>query len=330
MPVPTSSLVFALAAAVPFGLAIKDTVAGTYDRPFAFAAEPDGDEEDALEHYGTEQAIREQALDEFRLRHSAIAEAERVRRLDDEMAAARAVPHESFDGLFGAEVASIGPRFENLVLGGAQGAKDLSALWPDHDVMLLGDGATTHTLYIKVNADERVCDALSDQLAETWGRPTGGQWLNPAIGQRARIDTISGCVLQFEKTVPVDDWLAKSTTAVVPMAAIGRSAKQLIATLGARANVSDNGRIAWTAPGLGIGAGITTITAYIKADRVVGLFASVNAHADQQDAVIARITTLVGKDPGEGDKLIWRTSPVISVETGTQLFLRIGEQPERN
>lgn len=330
MPVPTSSLIFALAAAVPFGLAIKDTVTGKYDLPQPIFDENSG----ALVEEDGDEELRSQALEEYRQRRN-LEEAQR----EVELATERAAQKKELEGVFGVEIATIGSRFDHLKLGEPKSTTDLSALYPGHDVALLDDGINTHTLFIRVDSDSAVCDLLDEALADAWGTSKGESyhkvWVNQAIGQRAILESSSHCTLTFEKIAPIESWLAKTPASLVPMAMIGRPAKQLRDALGARVSVLQEGGandpFSWVAPGLGTGSGTTAITAYVKAGRVVGLLASTTIDDATNDLVVERITTLTGKQPMANEDDLdaprtWKTTPKIVLEGDSQIFLRIGEQ----
>ena len=89
MPVPPSTIVFAIATAIPFGLAIKDTASGKYDIPpreywtgrdYEDYENYDGDvevDEEALEEYGRHQ--QQMMLERERLRVEARQEIEAAR-----------------------------------------------------------------------------------------------------------------------------------------------------------------------------------------------------------------------------------------------------------
>ncbi len=328
MPVPPSTLIFAIATAIPFGLAIKDTATGKYDfgngsyGAFGSHGDDSDDDEghaDALERYGNEQ----QRLMEARVQ--ARAARLEIEQADDNAALA-------LRDLYGAEVASMGSLFEDVKLGAAKNTIDPTTLNKrGNDATLVDDGVTTHTLYLKISDADRPCSELRTSLREVWGIGAGEIaqkiWVNPVTHQRAVMESRTGCELRFEKIVTIDGWIDRRPTAVLSLDLIGKSVKSLVAQLGARANV-DEDSISWVAPGVGVGSGTTRITATTAGGKVVGLFATVEVDEDTQQAVVDRITKLVGKpvDKPQSGTLSWKTSPAIQVELGSQMFVKIGQQ----
>jgi hypothetical protein len=333
MPVPPATIVFAIATAIPFGLAIRDTASGKYDLADRFG-DRDYDDDD---RYGDgDLEVDEEALEEYgRQQQQLMAEKERLRiEARQEIEAAR----ERVRGLYGPEIASMGPTLSSIQLDRPKSEVDAATLGLiGMGATLLDDGARTYMLYLDVGGSTE-CEELSFRLRDTWGPAQGTplvkMWFNETTGHRAVLDEQRSCELKFENTVALADWLDRTKTAAVPMGALGGSLKALIAELGTRASVPEDGGndgwISWTAPGTGAGTGPTTITAYTKGGKVVGLFASLTIDSSTQDAIIERVSKLTGKQPVNKDSdepLVWKTSPAITVETGdTQLFLRIGEQ----
>jgi hypothetical protein len=323
MPLPTSTIVFALVTCVPFGLAIRDTVTGKYQVPEIVLDEDrdsyEGEDEDEMFEEDRRALLEEQ-----------------LRKSDLE----RTMLQNAVNGLIGEGDASLGTTFDGLILGTspAENAEVESRLdelryTNNLEVTLLRDGETVHSISIRPERANRqaVCDALEQRLDEQWGdgeeRGTDRRvWLDEASQQRALFDR-SGCELRFEKSSSLAQWLDRSESSLVPMWAIGQPAQKLIDTLGDHASVTSF-EIEWTVRGIGAGAGTTQITAEVRKNKVVSLFVSVETDPATQQRLVAHINELTGKDP-QDDALVWKSNPPIEMHEGAlQMFLTIGKRPE--
>jgi hypothetical protein len=302
---PTSTIVLAVLTCIPFGLAIRDTVAGTYDRS-------------ELGMFGDRDYDADEELDS----RVAMAEYESRQRL-------RQLQREALvQSLYGADLASMGSSFENVVLGARVGHSSVTST-DELELSLLDDGVATQTLHIKPLGDMEICDLVERALVDAWG---GGVridqariWVNDVAEQRAIFDG-GQCVLRFEKITQVGAWLTSGPESLVPMWAVGKPTKQLVEVLGARAAV-DEEKIWWFVRGLGVGRGPSQLIADVRDGRVVRIRAS--AHADQAtfEELIERVSKLVGKRPDS--ELIWHTTPKIMLDQTTYgLVLTIGSRPE--
>jgi hypothetical protein len=323
VPLPTSTIVFALVTCVPFGLAIRDTVTGKYQVP-EIVLEEDFDRDEYDEDSERFEEDRRDLL-EARLRESELE---------------RSMLQGTVHGLIGDEVATLGTTFDGLTLGtspsentAVENRLDELRYTAHLEVVLSRDGETVHSVYVKplrANRQE-LCEAIEHRLTEQWGdgqqRGTSRRvWINEASQQRALFDR-SGCELRFEKLSPIAQWLDRSESSLVPMWAVGQPVQKLIDTLGDRPSVTSF-EVEWTVRGIGAGTGTTAITADVRKGKVVSLFVSVETDPATQQELIAHITALTGKDPRE-DALVWKSNPPIEMHEGSfQMFLTIGTRPE--
>lgn len=313
----SSTIVLALITCVPFGLAIRDTVRGTYaldvpalddwDAPASRA--PDPDRADAI-------AALQAKLEAEHERESE-ARAEIVHRL------------------VGDEVASLGPAFAGIQLGGSSAqAEDLAverrmrSLRDTYDVdpTLLREGDTLAGIDIRLR--EPLCGELAVMLPKRWspGDVVDGRRVWMTGNQRVVLESAETCTLRFERVVHVADWLSGSRTSLVPTWAIGQPAAALVDTIGDRANVTSF-EVRWTVPGIGVGTGGTTLVAQVRKGVVVSLAARVQTDPATRDAVIARVGEVTGQQPPAG-RLAWASEPPIELVPGEgTLELRAGRPP---
>jgi hypothetical protein len=322
MPLPTSTIVFALVTCVPFGLAIRDTVSGKYQVP-EIVLDEDLDRDSYEDDDDAYEEDRRELLEEH------------LRKSELERTMLQGAVH----GLIGRGDASLGTTFDGLILGtspteNAEVESRLDELrYTSHlEVTLLRDGETVHAISIRpsrVNRKE-LCDALEQRLDEQWGAgeergPDRRVWLDEASQQRAVFER-SGCELRFEKSSSLAQWLDRSESSLVPMWAIGQPAQKLIDTLGDHASVTSF-EIEWAVRGIGAGAGTTQLTAEVRKGKVVCLFVRVETDPATQQRLVEHITELTGKEPQ--DDLIWKSNPPIEMHVGAvEMFLTIGKRPE--
>jgi hypothetical protein len=206
VPLPRSTLVFAAVSCVPFGLAIRDTVAGTYagvthgvvDR--SSDVDPDEDEAEVEDVREAERAYLAHVL-------------ERNRRYAAEQRASEATEQRrAMHDLVGRAVASPGRLFGNLALGLparsiAGASASLAGFRSKYaiDITLVDDGGRLHMIYIRpMHRDRReACDELGRQLELAWGSGDGDvdvkTWRDAPSGRRAVFDLRNGCELRYDQ-----------------------------------------------------------------------------------------------------------------------------------
>lgn len=331
--VPLPTIVLAILTSVPFGLAIRDTATGKYtledhERRLDHGDDDGADDGDDVEDEDYREVASRRAAEEVAHR-AAVAEQE---ALEEE---ARQERDRLVKSLYGAEVATLGSAFEAIELGGPIGSGAVRST-DELDLMLLDDGLTTHTLFIKLQRDpdredgDLMCGALTRQLREAWGTPkklgTTTIWSNPHTSIRAVLD-IGACELRYEKVTDVATWISKSESSLVPMWAVGKPAARLIEALGERtSSTADDDQITWTVRGIGVGSGPTQMIADVRGGKIVSVVASVQTDLTTQEHVVTRISEITGA--AVGDDLIWPTSPKITMQQGArQMFVTIGTPP---
>ncbi len=304
-------MLLAVATAIPFGLAIRDTVTGKYEALEISADDELSDEDLArIEHSETLQA-------------AADVEVAKVERLERS---------ERIKQLFGEEVATLGPRFSSIHLGDPVGTHSVESS-RDAQLMLLHDGAHSHSLYIKLHDRDKDCDQLARSLRNAWDEPKAldHRWIWVAPSQRA-VWNPEECSLTFERISALDAFLGIQSSSQIPLAAIGKPPLALLDDLGDRTmdSVADD-QITWSIPGIGTGYGVTQMTADVKDGKVVAVTAALHVDPVTQAELSAQITRIVGTPPAVPDTL-WkptRLTPRIELaEDASQLVLTIGSRPE--
>jgi len=321
MAVSTSTIVFAVATCIPFGLAVRDTVQ------------------------------KRSPLDELRSSEAAIdaeTEARRARMRAEQAAedAEREVQHQHRQlmlvDLVGREVATLGSSFEGITIG--MTAADLNdqrhvidRLQDETGASIRCDADDTMLHGITVTPAQDTCDFVSLRLDRLWGagHVAGGftYWHTADGSVRASFESEpTGCVLRYDQAVTVDAWLDKKAGSVVPVALVGKSPKALIGDIMSRrtADRVDQGEVnvMWFDAGVGNGVGRTQLSAVIRGGKVAWIEARAEMDVATTDAVQARLTALYGKPTGD-ELLEWAARPRITLALGrgTNVVLTVGTLP---
>jgi hypothetical protein len=313
MQIPTSVIVMSVLTAVPFGLAIRDSVkhhdAASDDDEFDLDGSRSSAREErrALERYEEEARAEEQAARESR------------EKAKTDLA-----------GIIGPTPASFGSMFAGLRFG-------VSAASAPEAVRHAVDDApsTAFTASFELDYNQAIsgltvrlldsCDDFDDTLSSKWGRSPDSIWVDPAAHQRASFDSI-GCTLTFERFADPDQWIDNTETAIVPLRVIGQPIAKLAGKIG-----DTDGVETYQDSGVGHGKLGTTIDVYTKKGKIIGLSASVATDAETADLVLARLTKLFGKPKhddiyGYSD---WKGKLPIHFETTTtHLLIQAGSLPQ--
>jgi hypothetical protein len=349
MRLPPSVLVMSALVAVPFGLAIRDTLAGRSqaDELSFFLARED-----------REREARARAFED------------ELRREAEQVAAARARRLAQLDELYGPTPASLGALFDGIALGMPIGEDPEATFrrpfrqaegWAELDFG--GDGLLT-SIAIALEAvdlddgqDEEpdrlaeACVRLELKLAAAWGPPSLDTWIDPALRQRARFDR-DDCVLAFDRFQTPEEWVA-----AFPLDAVGKPAHQLLARLGSEVLLDERSESAgggdhagsaggaggraprgvdehlasWTSPGLGLAFGATEVAVEIERGRVVGAYAEVATDHESllavRDAISASLKVQPVHEPAT-EAWRWKTrkGPLTLERQGDELRLFTGTE----
>jgi hypothetical protein len=299
MRIPASVIVMSLVTAVPFALAVRDTM-----KPHEKSLEEMTDDE------------REAHFEE-EMRKEAEQDAQRE-------AAKTAQRNQQYKALLGTKPAQLGPFFGTVHLGMPADDAAIDALpHGDYDVVpSIGYERTTTLDGIRIAGDEH-CDELNAAMVKAWGDSPDGVYLDPANHVRAKW---TDCAVSFDRYVEVNEWIDKKDTAPVSLTLVGKSAdkvRELVHGL----DQDDGEMLMWSAPGIGRGTGPAHITATIENDKVVHITISVVTDAPTSDAVKARLVGLLGKgaaDPDDPDLLVWKNKGSFS-STDDSLTIDLGK-----
>jgi hypothetical protein len=271
MRIPSSAIIMSLVAAVPFGLAIRDTLEHREPRDVRMRQlladqareRADADEELAQEHaHEHELALRDAERDKQR--------------------------HDNARQLVGAGFVTPGPAFGALALGA-----------PPMDV---GNDPTTAATFVvaphakllsmsrDVADDDPGCSALVDVASSTWGEPSHDHvWLDLGTHRRASID--ADCSLTFAQFEEPAAWVAH-----LPLDVIGRSRGELAKRYLAPDNDPDS---AWHAPGLD-GDDLTTLSPIYDVDhpdKLLGVEIVTAATPQTFERAVQALATRIGAKP---------------------------------
>jgi hypothetical protein len=301
MRIPTSLIVMSLLTAVPFGLAIRDTVTGKQSR---LSAEDDDLAYDVRrEREWLERHERELAREAERL--------ERVReqRLStlDRLYGTRARMGSSLKGIELGPVSS--PQAIDSMVRHAQRIGERAHL----SVEIESTGTDVTDVIVDVADDDDACEALGSKLTAAWGPSTAGAWLDPESHTRAHFDH-DLCKLTFQRYVEPADWVAG-----VPLGMVGQPVERLIAAVPHA--VDENGMFSWSQPGVGHGARSTSLSAWSNDARIVAIQAISETDFDSVVAIRNALSARLKAQPTRDEKhdgWVWKTRKLpVSIEQST-------------
>ncbi|HSN29174.1 MAG TPA: hypothetical protein VLT45_22955 [Kofleriaceae bacterium] len=281
MRIPPSVIVMSLVTAVPFALAVRDTM-----KPHQKTVDEMTDEEREA-HFAEE------------MRKEAEQDAQRE-------AAKTAKREQTYRTFFGAKPAQLGPFFGSVHVGMPADDPAIDALpHGDYETTPYIDYERTTTLdAIRISGDDH-CDTLHDAMVKAWGDSQDGVYLDTANHVRAKY---GDCTVTFDRYLEINEWIDKKDTAPVSLSLVGKPLAKLRDTIH-DIDQDDGEVVTWSAPGIGRGTGPTRISATIENDKVVHVSINVVTDAPTSDAVKARLGGLLGKaatDPDDPDLLVWK------------------------
>lgn len=308
MRIPPSVIVMSLVTAVPFGLAIRDSL-----RHHEPATADDSD--DDLDLGG-----RRAALKEFKAQQREADERKQLREAEQT---------KQLDGLFGAQPASLGGRFQGVQLGALTASFDPEAVRSRIDTELVHtsfdvDGAHLLGVTVELGSEDldssTACVKLREVLGNSWGPGHDDTWQDAATHQRALLQT-DYCRLRFERYKDAPDWVA-----AVPFELIGAPTKRLTDTLGA-VETYDDGAPHWRADGLAGGDDPTSFEAVIRQGKIVGIKVNVDGDPGALETLRAALETKLHAKPVEEPDVgyHWKRKPVVYLsQEASHVSLMIG------
>jgi len=295
MRIPPSVFVMSLVTAVPFGLAVKDTL-----HPQKTRAQIEDEKE---RQYEIDMAKQQEADRQ--------AEEQRTKTV--------------FGGLLG-EPGKLGTFLDGIAVGAPE---DQAETIKDRTVNASDMIDFTYTARagkvdsITIDAGGGQCSDLTSAIRTKWG--DGERWTDPATHTRAQYRE-DLCQLTLDRYVDIEQFIDKTTTASIPVGALGKTLDQL----GDNIERHDyDGGAAAEMPGLAQGEDNVTVQLTVNdAGRVVGISASFKIDVDGDALVVARLQQLFGKatqdaDTGEWD---WKGKiPVHYAYSSARGYIDIGQ-----
>jgi hypothetical protein len=295
MRIPTSTLVMSLVAAVPFGLAIRDTILHRDKLHEIAEADRQDRERRAAERAADESA---QALYMQQLEQERQAREERVRQ------------HASL--LVGHDFVTPGLAYQGEELGHSK----LDGV----DTIVDANGnvlAMTATM----TDDDVACSVLRDVASKTWGEPaTDRVWLDLRAHHRASITP--DCGLEFGRFAEPQAWVKD-----LPLDAVGKTRVELARRFASNGDPDPDG--AWFMPGLD-GDGLSRMWPIFDVahpDKLIGLQIVTPATSPTIDRVVQQLATRLGAKPvhREDGAYIWRKPIAMKLEVDdATMFLELG------
>jgi hypothetical protein len=315
MRIPPSVIVMSIVVAVPFGLAIKDTV--KHDDPQSRAdrqAKIEAEEMEAHEReYEAEQAKdRAEQAKKHKLRHDEVV------------------------GLFGQTPASLGPTLSGITLGSSADPTVLTRFegseLPIHFERDTSDRILAVTVRLGSDYGEDLdeksddCGTIKDHLSSLWGHDENYTWHDATGHQRVSIRG-SDCTVRIDQYYEASEWLK-----TIPTSLVGKTDAQAIALAQLSSPTESNDEsVTWRLPGLGRGNQPTTLQAVLVHKRIVATVATTVLAAEDGEAFIAAATAAFHGKPHHEDgetTYTWKRSPQIMIELdGSAMTLTIGTLP---
>ena len=316
MRIPPSVIVMSLLTAVPFGLAIRESV--RHNDPVG------DDDDDGLDLSGRAAATkaRRVAMQEEQEAEGK-AEADRVVK--------RAARDHHIATLFGDRPASRGGALDGVRIGAPAVrvglGRELTAAIGDDTIRVTIDDNGAQILGVAIALDDG-CDELGAKLETKWGPGRDGVWLDPATHQRA---SLTDCRIRFDRYRDAAEWVG-----AVPFELIGAPAKRLTETLGEAVEIDDDGTAHWRTDGLAGGHDPTVFEAFIRQGKIVGLKAHVDTEVDAIVATRAAVATRFHAQPvqeADSGVYVWNRRPRVTLEAVADTYnpgsfsLQIGTMP---
>jgi hypothetical protein len=297
MRVPPRVFVMSVVVTVPFALAMRDEMGKRAAKRQAI--------EDAKE---AEQARLQAQRDEER------QEAEDQRK----RLAETSVMHSAFDKLFGDRPAELGPGLFDALSKGVNS----STAGPNYQISITGDirGLRAEITFTKY------CDHVHDWLVERW---SGGEvWTNPVNRLRVR-DRSQDCILDIEPYARVEQWVEKSADSTVPLMAVGKPEAALRKQLAGLDLTDTDTGFTWNDLGLEASSSPTTLEAFVKNGKVIGILASTAGTDLVGENVQERLEELYGKsiEDDTADYVYKWPKAKIVLDRGNAIEVRVGEIP---
>ncbi len=283
----SSVIVLPLILAVPFGLAIRDSLRG--DDPASSA-----------------DKVATAALDLEATQHAQVVAAEREQYERAERLAAQR--HAWLEALIGSEPATLGRALARSQLGELASADDVTVVKTpailDSRVQLAPD----HTvLEVALGIERSSCRDLRDTLSTAWGEArsldaSSSVWVDPVHHRRASVlDRGGRCTLSFDRIVGDAAWVAMVLPGV-----LGKTSVQATKLFGAQTRYADSDD-AWRLAGPAAGAGSTEITADLNdSGKIVRTQVTVIVTDEQAAALIDAISKHLGHQPVRDDASSYR------------------------
>jgi hypothetical protein len=295
MRIPSSTIVMTAIAAVPFGLAIRDTA----------------QHRDRLHQREHDRLALEAQL---AAEHAAadLADAQQHARLLAEVAARDQARRAHAHDLLGAFAASPGPAFAPVQLGD-----------PVPDTLPAGIHVTLEhrgnviEMMSDPADDDEGCSTLVDAAVHQWGEPAHDRvWLDLGAHRRASITPDCAVeVAQYEEPIP---WVAN-----LPVDAIGGSRAEVAGRFAVPDAEPDS---SWELPGLD-GDELTTMWPVFDVthpDRLLGLQISTSATPRTMHHVIEALSARLRAKPTHGDDDVFRWKNARVELTGDKLLVVLG------
>jgi hypothetical protein len=289
MRIPTSVIVMSLVTAAPFALAVRDTL---HPQP---------------KHHTYEEIAAHARSEQYKAE---------LKRMEEERQAEDAHKQAVLKDLLG-DKGKLGSYVDGVTVGATRdqidainlrisGAGDLVYLAPEYD-------ATDKASSIKVVFTD--CDALREAVRARWD--DANQWVDPATHVKMTFEDGYECSLDLHRYVEMEQFLDKTTTASIPIGAIGKPSTLPL-----------DGDQTMQTPGLEHTGDVVVGARTDDSGKVLGLSVSFAADVDADAPIRARLDTLFGKgqqDPDTGEWFWKGKTPVHYAFSDAHVYIDIGQ-----
>jgi hypothetical protein len=178
----------------------------------------------------------------------------------------------------------------------------------------------------KGSIPEDSCAGFAKSLEAKWGASADRVWADRENRVRAALrDT---CILTFERYTDLAGWIGPEPTSIVPVALVGKPAKELASRVGPDTKLDEN--ITFREVGLGERAtGPTLIDAYLHKGVLIGVGVETAVGAADRAELRERISAAFGARPTRDATTgydVWATTvPIRMLDTPSGVRVEVGK-----
>jgi len=310
MRIPPSAIVMSLLVAVPFGLAIRDSLKGN-----DLQSKMDREVVEELE-----RAAKAQAEQAEEAKREAEAEKARDEHRKKTFASLIGTTRGSLGAQFSVQVGEQPPDGFEAKLDAIEDLEFRDSMMPG--MQLRGDGTLTS---VTLPLGDEHCSEMRTALEHAWGTAEDDIWIDTEHSRRASLGGLL-CVLHFDQFVDDAAWAKIALPNI-----IDKSAEAAQKLLGTPTVPLDESVLSWYAPGAAHGRDSTEILA-TRGDTIYKTEVSTTVTPQQATALIAALGKQLGRpaEPSEGgDLYTWDKQNVEATYNTESMRLTVTHETHR-